>query len=450
MEINPHSILLFPTVKLLQDLGMLEQLQSGLSPFAVSTLTHPQQLLLQKILDYLVSLRFLKRQDDRYFLESSVPARAYVDMLEHRNYLSVIKNLETVFIENKSPAEETDLQNFDRVFYAGQNSPEKLDQFLASKAFDDALRFTRNSRLAPNSSVVDLGGGSGAFCFGLTQNRPDISCKVVDLAPVESVFLKKKIQHPEMPVVFQAGDVFRGDFPKADYYFLRLVLHDFNSKLQKEILANLYRQIPPQSTLIIGERLLDRPWDFDRTTASLENLVLSSEAYFSGVVGHEYGFGDLAKQLSLVGFEITQCQHQDLFYIYCRKSAIGVEQVLTTKKYTDLLCQFSNSDFSALKIQRDVLGNIEEIFFDGKRGTTPFGFDEKKNLKIRRIWPDITTLNFVDKYNFQVGRQMKFEVASLCGLFPSLKYQHRTAELVMRPDCAWELRYSTGQIIAKL
>lgn len=114
------------------------------------------------------------------------------------------------------------------------------------------------------NSVVDVGGGNGAFLAGLLARHPSMCGTLVDLPHVVSG-AQAVLEHAG---VSDRCDVFAGSFfeqlpPGADGYLLKLVLHDWDDERASRILRTVREALYPNSRVLLLEAVIPPGDTFD-------------------------------------------------------------------------------------------------------------------------------------------------------------------------------------------
>ncbi|CAI2193255.1 8304_t:CDS:2, partial [Funneliformis geosporum] len=120
--------------------------------------------------------------------------------------------------------------------------------------------------LNENSTVVDVGGGNGGTIVKLLSQYKKTKGIILDLDVViehTRKVLKENI-HKELSdrVEFFPGSLFVDPPPKADVYYLKLILHDWSDTSAIKILKNLRSAISPSgppTKLVLLEMIMDEP-----------------------------------------------------------------------------------------------------------------------------------------------------------------------------------------------
>jgi hypothetical protein len=87
------------------------------------------------------------------------------------------------------------------------------------------------------STVVDVGGADGQFVLEPMAADPRLQCQVLDLPPAERARQEARRRGLSNRFPAVAGDFFT-EIPAADFYLLKMVLHDWNDDECTTILRN--------------------------------------------------------------------------------------------------------------------------------------------------------------------------------------------------------------------
>lgn len=107
-------------------------------------------------------------------------------------------------------------------------------------------------------SLVDLGGGGGAFAIAAARQHQDLEVFVFDLPEVQP-FCEKNIQKAELEgrVHFVAGDFWTDPLPPADIYALGYILSDWDDAKSVTLLHRVRQALPDSGQVLVLERLLE-------------------------------------------------------------------------------------------------------------------------------------------------------------------------------------------------
>jgi len=239
--------------------GIFDALGAGPLPaqaIAVTCKTHA--LATEKLLNLLVTMRYLKVRDGEYRLERHVRRWLLADGPRSIRDAVLMKRLEWRWIEQ-----------LDSFIQDGRT----LDVHEGMTAEDWGL-YQRGMRASANvlapmlgraipvpagaRAMLDVGGSHGYFSVVLCRRHPGLQATVLDLPPA--------IQHaaPLLAregmgdrVVLQAGNALTDDLGGSVYDLILMfgLVHHFDATTNRMLVAKLARALRPGGTLVIGEPL---------------------------------------------------------------------------------------------------------------------------------------------------------------------------------------------------
>lgn len=180
-------------------------------------------------------------------------------------------------------------------------NPAILSQFINSM---DALTRVLGPQLieayegwADYKSVLDIGGCRGGLVSQIIKAHPHLHGKVFDL-PQMSPFFDEIMAEQGLSdrITFHGGSFFTDPLPSADIVIMGHVLHDWNSQQRKDLVAKAYQSLTPGGTLLIYDRMLERP------ASRVENLVISLDMLLVTEGGSEYTAAELHDHARTAGF----------------------------------------------------------------------------------------------------------------------------------------------------
>jgi SAM-dependent methyltransferase len=121
-------------------------------------------------------------------------------------------------------------------------------------------RFCRQVDLAGRRRIIDIGGGSGAYCIVAAQTWPAIAAVVLDLPPVVTVAREFIAEHGVQDrVTAEPCDFTRDPFPPgADVAIMASNLPMYGPDVIAEVIAKAWRALEPGAEMhLIGETLND-------------------------------------------------------------------------------------------------------------------------------------------------------------------------------------------------
>jgi cyclopropane fatty-acyl-phospholipid synthase-like methyltransferase len=173
-------------------------------------------------------------------------------------------------------------------------------------------RFAKQVDLSGRKKLLDLGGGSGAYCIAAARAYPELTAVVFDLPPVCEVAREFIAQHGLSGRITAQGGEFTADaFPTdADVIVMASNLPIYGREIIREVIARAHGALLPGGEMhLIGEMLnAERtgPIDpalwglseaLDNTTGLAHSVTDCTEYFeaagFSDVAVHEFVPGTL-------------------------------------------------------------------------------------------------------------------------------------------------------------
>lgn len=161
--------------------------------------------------------------------------------------------------------------------------------------------------LSGGRSLLDVGGGGGAYAIELSRAFPDLRPTIFDL-PFVCDLTQKKVEQAGFAdrISFARGDFFADPLPTGqDVVLLSMILHDWDVDQCKTILRSCYEALASGGHLLVSELLVADTKDgpLDATLMSLSMLV---ETFGRNYTGAEY-----REWLLEAGFTDVEIRHFD-------------------------------------------------------------------------------------------------------------------------------------------
>jgi hypothetical protein len=143
-----------------------------------------------------------------------------------------------------------------------------------------AKDFVATYDLANASTVVDIGGGTGALLAGVLKANPHLKGILFDLAPgLAGARDAMAAEGLDSRVTLVEGNFFESVPPGADVYLLKSIVHDWDDEHASAILKTCRAAMGPSSRLVLLERLMpehivDPDRDFASAMSDLHMMVL--------------------------------------------------------------------------------------------------------------------------------------------------------------------------------
>ena len=235
----------------------------------------------ERLLNGLVSLGFLTKQNQIYFNtdESSTflsrKGSDYLGGLMHSNHLwNTWSNLTEVVRTGKSahPAE------------INERGDEWLFSFITAmhdRAMKQAPQQLRKIDLSGINTMLDIGGGSGAYSMAFISLKPDMEATVFDLpnvVPITKQFIDKEGFSDKIKIY--TGDYTVDELPQGfDMLFLSAIIHSNSLEVNKDLIRKCFRALNTNGKIIIQDWVMNN----DRTQPASGaifaiNMLVGTEA----------------------------------------------------------------------------------------------------------------------------------------------------------------------------
>ena len=193
---------------------------------------------------------------------------------------------ESLFDDDKQEKGMQEIVKFTHAMYGVSIGP----AMALAKAFD----FTKHK------SLIDIGGGSGAYSIWVAKGNPNMTATVADLAPVcrvaeqyiESYGLASRVK--TIPLDFWKQDIPAGH----DVAFLSHILHDYNEEKDIALLKKVYAALPKDGAVIISEWMLN-----DDKSGPVPSAMMGLNMIVETNGGRGYSFAEISEMLTKAGFE---------------------------------------------------------------------------------------------------------------------------------------------------
>ncbi len=224
---------------------------------------HLDEHACERLLNALVSLGFLTKQNDLFFNtpESSAflskKSPDYLGGLAHSNHLwNTWSNL-TGVIKTGKPANPSVINS------RGEDWLYSFISAMHDRAKKQAPAQLANIDLAEIKSVLDIGGGSGAFSMELVSRKPGLEAAVFDLPnviPITKKFIEKEGYTNRIKTY--AGDYTTNDLPRGfDLVFLSAIIHSNSLETNELLVKKCYDALNKNGKIIIQDWIMNN----DRT-----------------------------------------------------------------------------------------------------------------------------------------------------------------------------------------
>jgi predicted transcriptional regulator len=233
--------------------------KSGKTSKQIANNLHLDERACERLLNALVSLGFLSKHNQHFYntTESytflSKKSANYFGGLMHTNHLwNTWSNL-TQVIRTGKPAPRAEIN---------ERGEEWLLSFINAmhdRAKRQAPQQIANIDLSGINSVLDIGGGSGAFSMEFVSLKPEITATVFDLpnvVPITKSFIDKEGFTGKIGTY--AGDYTIDNLPSGyDLVFLSAVIHSNSLETNKNLVKRCYESLNYNGRIIIQDWIMN-------------------------------------------------------------------------------------------------------------------------------------------------------------------------------------------------
>jgi ubiquinone/menaquinone biosynthesis C-methylase UbiE len=274
---------------------------------------HPRPA--EMLLSGCASLGLLEKRGDRFYNsqlseEFLVKGKPYyfggvVTMLDRRLYLPW--NRLTEALKTNRAQTWGDEQG---LFEAISRNPEEQRIFteaMHSFSIQSGKAVAEAFDLSPFKELLDVGGGSGAYCIEAARRHPHLRARVFDI-PTALEIAREKIAEAGLSdrIETYSGDFFNEELPKgSDVILLSMILHDWTPEKNRVILRKCFDALSSGGALIVSELMMD-----DDKTGPVPAALMSLNMLIE-TEGRNYTWSDYTGWLEELGFtEIKRIQVQ--------------------------------------------------------------------------------------------------------------------------------------------
>eukprot|EP00741_Cyanophora_paradoxa_P007087 tig00001086_g6858.t1 len=163
-----------------------------------------------------------------------------------------------------------------------------------------AIALAQTYDFSKHGTLLDVGGGSGAYVIAALQRHPDLGRGIVmDLPHVCEValgFFDEAGFRGRATTV--AGNMFTDPYPSdVDCILYSQILHDWPYEKGAELLSKAFEALPPGGACLVVEKLVS-----DGDASPVENAMVSIDMLF-WTDGQQYMRGTLVAMMEAAGFQ---------------------------------------------------------------------------------------------------------------------------------------------------
>jgi SAM-dependent methyltransferase/predicted transcriptional regulator len=254
----------------------------------------------ERLMNALVSLGFLKKKNHLFynttesfaFLSKKSPD--YLGGLMHSNHLwNTWSNLTKVIKTGVSA-------HPDEINSRGEDWLTPFITAMHDRAKKQAPLQLASIDLSEIKSILDIGGGSGAYSMEFASRKPGIDATVFDLpnvVPITKVFLEKEGFSDKVKTY--AGDYTTDDLPGGfDMVFLSAIIHSNSLEVNADLIKKCFGSLNKNGRIVIQDWIMNN----DRTQPTpgavfAINMLVGTES------GDCYTEPEVTEMLSAAGFK---------------------------------------------------------------------------------------------------------------------------------------------------
>jgi SAM-dependent methyltransferase len=274
--------------------------ESGTTNKQLADKLHFDEHACERLLNALVSLGFLKKQNQLFFNTAdsfvflSKKSPDYMGGLMHSNHLwNTWSNL-TQVIKTGIPAHPAEIN---------ERGDEWLFPFINAmhdRAKKQAPQQLANIDLSATKSVLDIGGGSGAYSMEFVSRKPEIKATVFDLpnvVPITKKFLEKEgFSHS---IKIHEGDYTTDTLPAGfDLAFLSAVIHSNSLETNQHLVKKCFDALNTNGRIVIQDWIMNN----DRTLP-LSGAVFAINMLVGTESGDCFTEQEVTEMLDVAGFK---------------------------------------------------------------------------------------------------------------------------------------------------
>jgi len=274
--------------------------ESGTTNNQIAHNLHLDEHGCERLLNALVSLGFLTKQKHLFFNtpESytflSKKSSDYLGGLMHSNHLwNTWSNLTQVVKTGNSA----------NPFEINERGDEWLFPFINAmhdRATKQAPQQLATIDLSEIKSILDVGGGSGAYSMEFVSKNPEIKATVFDLpnvVPITKQFLNKESFSDKIQT--HAGDYTKDDLPEGfDLVFLSAIIHSNSFEINRDLIRKCFNALNKNGKIVIQDWIMNN----DRTEP-MSGAIFAINMLVGTEAGDCFTEQEVTELLNVAGFK---------------------------------------------------------------------------------------------------------------------------------------------------
>ncbi len=273
--------------------------EAGTTNKQIANNLHLDEHASERLLNALVSLGFLTKQNLSYFntAESftylSRKSSDYLGGVMHSNHLWNTWSGLTQVVKTGKPAHPTEINDRGAAW---------LFPFISAmhdRAKKQAPAQLANLDLSDVKSVLDIGGGSGAYSMEFISSKPEIEATVFDLpnvVPITMKFIDQEGYSGRIKTCI--GNYITDDLPEGfDLIFLSAIIHSNSLEFNQALIKKCFLSLNRNGQIVIQDWIMNN----DRTEP-LSGAVFAINMLVGTESGDCFTELEVTEMLSVAGF----------------------------------------------------------------------------------------------------------------------------------------------------
>lgn len=254
------------------------------------------------------SLGLLHNKDGLYYNSSLseeylVKGKPYyfggvITMLDQREYIPWSRLTEAVKKNERQTGKGASVGLFEDVS-ADSREQRIFTEAMHSWSVQSGKELVDKVNFSKYRKLLDVGGGSGAYCIEIAKKYPAIQATVFDLPSTLNI-TAEKIMEAKLSERIQTcgGNFFTDELPEdSDVILLSMILHDWSPAENLHILQKCFAALPPGGEIIVSELMVN-----DNKTGPVLAALMSLNMLIETTGGQNYTWSEYTEWLTKVGF----------------------------------------------------------------------------------------------------------------------------------------------------
>jgi hypothetical protein len=274
--------------------------EAGTTNNQIAKILHLDEHASERLLNALASLGFLEKRGNLFFntVESynflSKKSPDYLGGLMHSAHLWKTWSNLTQVVRTGISAHPEEIN---------ERGEEWLFSFITAmhdRGKKQAPEQLKNVDMSGINSILDIGGGSGAYSMEFVSKKPEVTATVYDLpsvVPITNQFILKEGYSGKIKT--HTGDYTTDELPAGfDLVFLSAVIHSNSFAVNKDLIKKCYSSVNENGKIIIQDWIMNN----DRTKP-LSGAVFAINMLVGTEAGDCFTEAEVTEMLTVAGFK---------------------------------------------------------------------------------------------------------------------------------------------------